>query len=111
MNEMLAALEALTDRDPNRRVVAADVLGDLLRGTALDADSARLVVGRLVSAAVNDPVIKVRESALNSISELFQSGHRSGDGYVRRRESQPQVGSRSTPEERSPCGVSTERAQ
>ncbi|MFF9373821.1 hypothetical protein ACF1BB_04615 [Streptomyces griseoluteus] len=68
---MFAALEALTDRDPNRRDVAAEVLGDLLRGTALDADSTRLVVGRLVSLAVNEPVTKVRESALNSISEAF----------------------------------------
>ncbi|MFI6060536.1 HEAT repeat domain-containing protein [Streptomyces sp. NPDC051286] len=71
MNEMFAALEALTDRDPNRRDVAADVLGDLLRGTTLDADTTRLVVGRLVSLAINEPVIKVRESALNSISEAF----------------------------------------
>ncbi|MFJ8164168.1 hypothetical protein ACIRBY_25025 [Streptomyces sp. NPDC096136] len=68
---MLAALEALTDRDPSRRDVAADILGDLLRGTALDTDSARLVVGRLVSLAVNERVTTVRESALNSISEAF----------------------------------------
>ncbi|AJE38794.1 HEAT repeat domain-containing protein [Streptomyces nodosus] len=71
MNAMFAALEALTDREPDRRDVAADILGDLLRGTALDADSARLVVGRLVSLAVNEPVTKVRESVLNSISEAF----------------------------------------
>ncbi|MFB7373448.1 hypothetical protein ACFC0D_26775 [Streptomyces sp. NPDC056222] len=71
MNTMFKALEALTDRDPDRRDVAAAVLGDLLRGAALDADSARLVVGRLVSVAVNEPVTKVRESALNSISEAF----------------------------------------
>ena len=31
----------------------------------------RLVVGRLVSLTVNEPVTKVRESALNSISEAF----------------------------------------
>ncbi|WP_317448066.1 HEAT repeat domain-containing protein [Streptomyces collinus] len=68
---MFAALEALTDRDPNRRDVAAELLGDLLRGIALNADSTRLVVGRLVSLAVNEPVTKVRESALNSISEAF----------------------------------------
>ncbi|MBB4987380.1 hypothetical protein [Streptomyces nymphaeiformis] len=71
MNDMFAALEALTDRDPEHRDVAADVLGDLLRAAALDADSARLVVGRLVSVAVNEPVTKVRESALNSTSEAF----------------------------------------
>ncbi|MEV0416562.1 hypothetical protein AB0I68_39005 [Streptomyces sp. NPDC050448] len=71
MNAMLAALEALTDRDTNRRDVAADTLGDLLRGTALDTDTARLVVGRLVSLAVNEPVTTVRESALNAISEAF----------------------------------------
>jgi hypothetical protein len=35
------------------------------------ADSTWLVVGRLVSLAVNEPVTKVRESALNSISEAF----------------------------------------
>jgi HEAT repeat protein len=69
MNEVLVALETLTDRDPNRRDMAADILGDLLRGTALDADTARLVVARLVSLAVNEPVTKVRESALNSIGE------------------------------------------
>ncbi|MFI9272626.1 HEAT repeat domain-containing protein [Kitasatospora sp. NPDC052896] len=68
---MITALEALTDRDPNRRDVAADALGDLLRGTALDTETARLLVGRLVSLAVNDPETKVRESALNSISEAF----------------------------------------
>jgi len=68
---MFAAFEALTDRDPDQRDVAAAVLGDLLRGTALDADTARLVVGRLVRLAINDLVTKVRESALNSISEAF----------------------------------------
>ncbi|MGX1675194.1 HEAT repeat domain-containing protein [Streptomyces sp. NPDC055400] len=68
---MITALEALTDRDPNRRDVAADALGDLLRGTALDTDTACLVVGRLVGLAVNEPVTRVRESALNSISEAF----------------------------------------
>ncbi|MEV5944055.1 hypothetical protein [Streptomyces sp. NPDC051994] len=47
------------------------MLGDLLRGTALDGDTAHLLVGRLVSLAVNEPVTKVRESALNSISEAF----------------------------------------
>ncbi|PKV82793.1 hypothetical protein [Streptomyces sp. TLI_146] len=71
MNDMVAALAALTDRDPNRRDVAADSLGDLLRGTALDADTARLAVGHLVSLAVNEPMTTVRESALNSISEAF----------------------------------------
>jgi HEAT repeat protein len=71
MNDMYPALEALTDRDPNRRDVAADTLGDLLRGTAIDTDTARLVVARLVSLAINEPVTKVRESALNSISEAF----------------------------------------
>ncbi|MFG3383251.1 HEAT repeat domain-containing protein [Streptomyces sp. NPDC047999] len=68
---MITALEALTDRDPNRRDVAADALGDLLRGTALETDTARLVVGRLVGLTVNEPENKVRESALNSISEAF----------------------------------------
>ncbi|WP_246040746.1 hypothetical protein [Streptomyces cadmiisoli] len=71
MKHMLSALEALTNRDARERDVAAAELGDLLRGTALDADSARLVVGRLVSLAVNDLVTEVRESALNSISEAF----------------------------------------
>ncbi|MFF4385160.1 HEAT repeat domain-containing protein [Kitasatospora sp. NPDC001547] len=69
MNDMFEALEALTDRDPDRRDVAAAVLGDFLRGAALDEDSARLAVGRLVGVAVNEPSTKVRESALNSISE------------------------------------------
>jgi HEAT repeat protein len=68
---MFVALEALTDRDPNRRDVAVSVLGDLLRGNALDAESTRLAVGRLVGLAVNEPVAMVRESALNSISEAF----------------------------------------
>ena len=71
MKDMFAAFEALTDRDPDQRDVAAAVLGDLLRGTALDADTARLVVGRLVGLAINDLVAKVRESALNSVSEAF----------------------------------------
>ncbi|WP_236056032.1 MULTISPECIES: hypothetical protein [Streptomyces] len=68
---MFVALETLTDRDPDQRDIAAAVLGDLLRGTALDADSARRVVGCLISLAINEPVTKVRESALNSISEAF----------------------------------------
>jgi hypothetical protein len=68
---MFVALEALTERDPKRRDVAADTLGDLLRGTALDTDTACLVAARLVSLAVNEPETKVRESALNSISEAF----------------------------------------
>ncbi|MFC1402191.1 MULTISPECIES: hypothetical protein [Streptacidiphilus] len=71
MSDMITALEALTDCDPDHRDVAADTLGDLLRGTALDTDTARLVVGRLVGLAVSEPVRKVRESALNSISEAF----------------------------------------
>jgi HEAT repeat protein len=71
MKDMFTALDALTDRDPNRRDLAAAVLGDLLRGTALDTDTACLVVGRLVSLAVDEPETKVRESALNSISEAF----------------------------------------
>jgi HEAT repeat protein len=71
MNDMVAAFEALTDRGSNRRDIAAATLGDLLRCTALDTDTARLVVGRLVSLAINEPEIKVRESALNSISEAF----------------------------------------
>ncbi|MFI0811878.1 hypothetical protein [Streptomyces echinatus] len=71
MNDVFAGLEALTDRDPNRRDVAAADLGDRLRGTALDTDTARLVVGRLVSLALNESVTRVRESALNSISEAF----------------------------------------
>ncbi|MFF4632696.1 HEAT repeat domain-containing protein [Streptomyces griseorubiginosus] len=71
MNDIITALETLTDRDPSRRDVAADTLGDLLCGTALDTDTARMVVGRLVSLAVNEPETKVRESALNSISEAF----------------------------------------
>ncbi|GAQ67076.1 HEAT repeat protein [Streptomyces scabiei] len=71
MKDMSAALEDLTDRDPDRRDVAAASLGDLLRGTALDADTARLVVGRLVSLTVNEPVTQVRESALNAVSEAF----------------------------------------
>ncbi|MET9221534.1 HEAT repeat domain-containing protein [Streptomyces sp. NPDC003300] len=75
MNDMFAALEGLTDHDPSRRDVAAGGLGDLLRGTALDTDTARLVVARLVSLAVNEPVARVRESALNSISEAFNHHH------------------------------------
>ncbi len=69
MTDLLAALDAFTVRDPNRRDVAAAVLGDLLRGTALDTDTACLVVGRMVSLAVHEPETKVRESALNSIRE------------------------------------------
>ncbi|MEU8488634.1 hypothetical protein [Streptomyces sp. NPDC048641] len=68
---MSAALEALTDRDPGRRDVSAASLGDLLRGTTLDADTARLIVRRLVSLTVNEPVTRVRESALNAVSEAL----------------------------------------
>jgi len=75
MNAMFAVLKALSDPDPDSRDVAADTFGDLLRGTALDPDTARLVVGRLVSLAINEPVTKVRESALNAISEAFNHHH------------------------------------
>ncbi|MCZ4101062.1 hypothetical protein [Streptomyces sp. H39-C1] len=73
MKDMLTALEGLTDRDPDRRDVAAAALGDLLRSGALDECTARLLVGRLVSLTVNEAVTKVRESALNSISEAFNN--------------------------------------
>ncbi|MFJ3993215.1 hypothetical protein ACIPWY_31840 [Streptomyces sp. NPDC090032] len=71
MKDMSAALEALTDRDPGRRDVSAASLGDLLRATTLDADTARLIVRRLVSLTVNEPVTRVRESALNAVSEAL----------------------------------------
>ncbi|MFI5532875.1 hypothetical protein ACIA8O_30505 [Kitasatospora sp. NPDC051853] len=64
-----APFEALTDRAPGHRDDAAASLGDLLRSRALDADTARLIVGRLVGLAVNEPVTAVRESALNAISD------------------------------------------
>jgi len=70
VKHMFTALEALTDREPHQRDLAAAALGDLLRGT-LPEPTARLLVGRLVSLTVNEPVTKVRESALNSISEAF----------------------------------------
>lgn len=71
MKVVLLALEALTDGDPDRRDLAAEALGDLLRGAALDGDTASLVVGRLVGLAVAEPVTKVRESALNAVGEAF----------------------------------------
>ncbi|MFJ8896915.1 hypothetical protein ACIRCZ_20200 [Leifsonia sp. NPDC102414] len=71
MSDIFAALEALTDRDPDRRDLAAASLGDRLRGTTLGADTARLVVGRLVSLTVNEPITRVWESALNAVSESF----------------------------------------
>ncbi|MEU1415255.1 hypothetical protein [Streptomyces sp. NPDC005731] len=55
MKDMFAALESLTDHKPDRRDAAA-MLGDLLRGTGLDTDTARLTV--------NEPATRVRESAL-----------------------------------------------
>ncbi|MHA6764334.1 HEAT repeat domain-containing protein [Streptacidiphilus sp. PAMC 29251] len=71
MNALHRALEALTDRTPRTRDIAAAELGDLLRGHALDAPTAVLVVARLVAFTVNEPDRTVRESALNSISEAF----------------------------------------
>ncbi|MEU0672032.1 hypothetical protein ABZ330_03950 [Streptomyces sp. NPDC006172] len=68
---MFEELQALTAPEPKRRDVAAAVLGDLLRNAALDVSSTRLIVGRLVSLAVDDPVSMVRESALNSSSEAL----------------------------------------
>lgn len=65
------AFEALTGSDPDRRDLAAEALGDLLRGAALQTATARLVVGRLISLAVTEPVPQVRESALNAVSEAF----------------------------------------
>ncbi|MEV0408701.1 hypothetical protein [Actinoallomurus sp. NPDC050550] len=69
MNVPDDALDALTDRDPRGRDIAAAELGDLLRAKALDPAIATLVVSQLVAAAVNDPTHAVRESALNSILE------------------------------------------
>lgn len=71
MKDVLIALEALTGCDPDRRDLAAEVLGDFLRGAMLDTATACLVVGRLVSLAVIESVVKVRESALNAVSEAF----------------------------------------
>jgi len=66
-------LEALTDRDPDRRDEAADALGDVLRNAGLDQAGARTAVARLVVLAVDEPVTRVRESALNAVSEAFNS--------------------------------------
>lgn len=82
MKDMSAALQALTDGDPDRRDVAAASLGDLLCGTALDTDTARLVVGRLVSLTLNERATQVRESALNAVSEAFNH-HRLPLGLVK----------------------------
>jgi HEAT repeat protein len=70
MNE---AIEALIDPDPDRRDNAAGALGDLLRTGGLDQDSARAAVARLVVLAVEEPVTRIRESALNAVSEAFNS--------------------------------------
>ncbi|MDX3455661.1 hypothetical protein PV396_27610 [Streptomyces sp. ME02-8801-2C] len=69
MDDISEALAALTDREPDRRDVAADTLGDILRSSGPSADTARMIVGRLVSVAIDEPVTKIRESALNAISE------------------------------------------
>jgi DNA-binding transcriptional LysR family regulator len=71
VKDVLAVLEELDDADPDGRDRAAEVLGDFLRGAMLDTAAARLVVGRLVSLAVTEPVVKVRDSALNAVSEAF----------------------------------------
>ncbi|MCW2916397.1 MAG: hypothetical protein JWN52_4465 [Actinomycetia bacterium] len=71
MKALHDALEALTDRAPRTRDIAAAELGDLLRNNALDHSTAVLAVSRLVALTVNDPDRTVRESALNSISEAF----------------------------------------
>ena len=65
------ALEALADRDPDRRDDAAGALGDLLRNAGIDQDGARAVAARLVVLAIDEPVTRVRESALNAVSEAF----------------------------------------
>ncbi|MFD6274366.1 hypothetical protein ACFWFI_02035 [Streptomyces sp. NPDC060209] len=68
MKDLSDALDALSDRDPHRRDLAAEFLGDVLRHSALGTDTARLLVGRLVGLAVGEPATGVRESALNAIS-------------------------------------------
>ncbi|MFJ1709448.1 hypothetical protein [Kitasatospora sp. NPDC088346] len=52
---MFTALEALTDRDPDRRDVAAAALGDLLRSGALDQHT--------VTSAGTGPVLTATASA------------------------------------------------
>ncbi|MBM7436865.1 hypothetical protein [Streptomyces sp. HB132] len=74
-------IEALTDHDPRRRDLAAETLDDVLRGSALDTDTARLLVGHLVRLAVEDPVTGVRESALNAIGGALRH-HRLPFGLV-----------------------------
>ena len=68
-------LEALADSDPVRRDDAAEALGDLLRTRELGQDSARTAVARLVILAVEEPVYRVRESALHAVSEAFDHRH------------------------------------
>ncbi|MYS87986.1 hypothetical protein [Embleya scabrispora] len=71
MKHLSEALEALDARDTRTRDMAADWLGDLLRGTALSQADAELAVARLVALFVRDVDHGVREAALNSICEAF----------------------------------------
>ena len=71
MGDVRTTLEALNDGDPDRRDLAAEALGDLLRGAAQDTDTVHLVIGELVGLAVVEPETKVRESALNAVAEAF----------------------------------------
>ena len=73
MTPMDEAVEALADRDPARRDDAAEALGDLLRTRGLDQASVRSAVARLVIVAVEEPMTRVRESALNAVSKAFNN--------------------------------------
>lgn len=71
MTAMDEAVNLLADRDPHLRDDAAEALGDVLRTGGLDQNGAHTVVARLVVVAVEDPIARVRESALNAVSEGF----------------------------------------
>jgi HEAT repeat protein len=68
-----AALNALAHPDPRHRDLAAAHIGDILRGAVLDQANTERAVTHLVAIAITDVDPTVRESALNSISEAFNS--------------------------------------
>lgn len=72
MNLALALLIGLNAPNPGDRDVAAEQLGDLLRGPSLTQDETEATVACLLTAAIRDPDDAVRESALNAIGNASE---------------------------------------
>jgi hypothetical protein len=71
MKPLQRLLEVPTHHDARERDLAADYLGDVLRGTSLEQADADLAVSRLVELLATENDLSVQESALNALADAF----------------------------------------